>query len=264
MDIRPIGVFDSGVGGLTVLKRLKELLPNEDYIYFGDTKRVPYGEKSKKEIEKYARQIVHFMNEKNTKIIVIACNTTCASIDKNEYSEILFNVLEAGAESAAYLTKNKKVGVIATTRTIESRSYEKNIKLIDSGIDVFGKACPRFVPLVEEGLANSDEAFKCAKEYLSVLNNEEIDTLVLGCTHYPILINAIKNAVHKDVIIVDPAIKLSEKVKSYLEENAMLNSRHTGKTEYFVSGNKENFVNTAKLILNEDIEKISIVDIERY
>lgn len=125
MDIRPIGVFDSGVGGLTVLKRLKELLPNENYIYFGDTKRVPYGEKSKEEIEKYARQIVHFMNEKNTKIIVIACNTTCASIDKNEYSEILFNVLEAGAESAAYLTRNKKVGVIATTRTIESRSYEK-------------------------------------------------------------------------------------------------------------------------------------------
>lgn len=117
---------------------------------------------------------------------------------------------------------------------------------------------------MEEGLANSDEAFKCAKEYLSALNNEEIDTLVLGCTHYPILINAIKNAVHKDVIIVDPAIKLSEKVKSYLEENDMLNLRVTGKTEYFVSDNKENFVNTAKLILNEDIEKISIVDIEKY
>lgn len=264
MDIRPIGVFDSGVGGLTVLKRLKELLPNEDYIYFGDTKRVPYGEKSKEEIEKYARQIVNFMKEKNTKIIVIACNTTCASIDKSEYSEILFNVLEAGAESAALLTKNRKVGVIATTRTIESGSYEKNIKFIDEGIDVFGKACPEFVPLVERGLANSDEAFKYAKEYLSALNKEEIDTLVLGCTHYPILINAIQSAVDKDVVIIDPAIKLSEKVKSYLEKNDMLNSKMIGRTEYFVSGDKENFIDTAKLILNEDIERVGFVDIEKY
>lgn len=264
MDTRPIGVFDSGVGGLTVLKRLKEILPNEDYIYFGDTKRVPYGEKSKDEVEKYARQIIHFMNEKNTKIIVIACNTTCASIDKNEYREILFNVLEAGAESAAFLSKNKKVGVIATRRTIESGSYEKNIKSIDGGIDVFGKACPKFVPLAEQGLANSDDTFKCAKEYLSGLNKEGIDTLVLGCTHYPILINAIQNAVDKNVVIIDPAIKLSEKVKSYLERNDMLNSKLTGKTEYFVSGDVENFTKTAKLILNEEIERISFVDIEKY
>ncbi|ORX24442.1 glutamate racemase [Thermoanaerobacterium sp. PSU-2] len=263
MDIRPIGVFDSGVGGLTVLKKLKELLPNEDYIYFGDTKRVPYGDKPKDEIEMYAKQIINFMNEKNTKIIVIACNTTCASIDKDEYKENLFSVLEAGAESAADITKNNKVGVIATTRTVESVSYERSIKLKNGNIDVFQKACPGFVPLVEKGLSESDESFRLAKEYLKNLNDEGIDTLVLGCTHYPILLNAIKNAVREDVLIIDPAVRLSHDVMNYLKENDMLNLTG-GKTHYFVSGDAKKFADVAKLILNEDIENISYVDIEKY
>ncbi|MEG6566875.1 glutamate racemase [Thermoanaerobacterium saccharolyticum] len=263
MDRRPIGVFDSGVGGLTVLKKLKELLPNEDYIYFGDTKRVPYGDKPKGEIEMYAKQIINFMNEKSTKIIVIACNTTCASIDKNEYNEILFSVLEAGAESAAGLTRNNKVGIIATTRTVESGSYAKTIKLKNKDADIFQKACPGFVPLVEKGLSESDESFKLAEEYLKNLNDEGIDTLVLGCTHYPILLNAIKNAVREDVLIVDPAIRLSYDVMNYLKENDMLNLTG-GETHYFVSGDAKKFADVAKLILNEDIESISHVDIEKY
>ncbi|SNX53028.1 glutamate racemase [Thermoanaerobacterium sp. RBIITD] len=264
MDIRPIGVFDSGVGGLTVLKRLKEILPNEDYIYFGDTKRVPYGDKSQDEIKKYARQIINFMKEKNVKVIVIACNTTCASIDKNDYDEILFDVLEAGSKSASAVTRNKKIGVIATTRTIESKSYEKNIKSINKNIVVYGRACPEFVPLVESGLAESADAFDKAKEYLKDLNMKGIDTLILGCTHYPILLKAIESAVNKDTEIIDPAIRLSIEVKNYLENNDMLSTSTIGHTEYFVSSNKENFIKTAKMLLNEDINIVNRIDIEKY
>lgn len=264
MDIKPIGVFDSGVGGLTVLKRLREVLPNEDYIYFGDTKRVPYGDKSQSLIREYANQIINFMKDKNTKIVVVACNTTCASINKEDYDVVLFDVLEAGAKSASNSTKNKKVGVIATKRTIESNSYEENIKAIDKEIKIISKACPKFVPIVESGLANSDEADNIAKEYLNELSKSDIDTLILGCTHYPILINSIKKILRPGIMILDPAIMLSREVKEYLKKNNMLNKVHKGHVDYYVSGDKDSFKKTAKMVINEMIDIVNCVDIEKY
>lgn len=264
MDLRPIGVFDSGVGGLTVLKRLVEIMPGEDYIYFGDTKRVPYGDRSEEEIKKFAGQIINFMKEKNAKAIVIACNTTCATIDKNDYDAVLFDVLKAGAASSALSTKNRKVGVIATTRTIESKSYDKNIKDIDGSIDVYGIACPDFVPIIERGLAKSDGAYRSAVKCLSGFKDKNIDTLVLGCTHYPIMSEIIKNVVGKDVKLIDPAIKLSFDVKDYLTKHNLLNSDIKGSIQFFVSGDKDNFIKMAETLIGEKFTGASTVDIEKY
>ncbi|MEQ2130473.1 glutamate racemase [Caldanaerobacter subterraneus KAk] len=264
MDSRPIGVFDSGVGGLTVLKRLIQVLPEEDYIYFGDTKRVPYGDRSKEEIELFAGQIINFMKEKNVKAVVIACNTTCATIDKGKYDIELFDVLKAGAESGVYCTKNKKVGVIATKRTVESRSYEINIKSINPQIEVYQKACPEFVPLIEKGLYNSPLAYKAAKDCLEEFKGKEIDTLILGCTHYPLMEPIIKAIMGDGVRVVDPAVRLSHEVKEYLERNRILNFGKKGKIEFFVSGDAENFKKTAGMVLGKKIDEVFIVDIERY
>ncbi|QSZ26935.1 glutamate racemase [Aceticella autotrophica] len=264
MDLRPIGVFDSGVGGLTVLRRLVEILPGEDYIYFGDTKRVPYGDRSKEEIKRFAGQIINFMKEKNAKAVVIACNTTCATIDKKEYDAVLFDVLQAGAKSAALFTKNKKIGVIATKRTIESLSYDKNIKAINEGIEVYSAACPDFVPLIERGLANSDEAYESAYEYLSGFKYKNIDTLVLGCTHYPIMSETIKKIVGENIKLIDPAIKLSFDAKDYLKKYDLLNPQAKGNIQFFVSGDKNNFIKAAEVLMGEKFTSISTIDIEKY
>lgn len=264
MDLRPIGVFDSGVGGLTVLKRLVEILPGEDYIYFGDTKRVPYGDRSKEEIKKFAEQIINFMKEKNAKAVVIACNTTCATIDKDDYDVVLFDVLKAGAVSSALSTKNKKIGVIATTRTIESKSYDKNIKAVDSSIDVYGIACPDFVPIIEKGLAKSDMAYSSASLYLSGFKDKDIDTLVLGCTHYPIMSEVIKNVAGENIKLIDPAIKLSFDVRDYLTKHNLKNPGKKGNIQFYVSGNKDNFIKTAEILIGEKFTGVNTVDIEKY
>lgn len=264
MDSRPIGVFDSGVGGLTVLKRLIEVLPEENYIYFGDTKRVPYGDRSEQEIKKFAKQILNFMKKQKVKAVVIACNTTCAVINKSEYDVVLFDVLKAGAESAAIYTINKKIGVIATTRTVESKSYENNIKIIDKNIEVYQKACPEFVPLIEKGLYNSPMAYETADKCLKELQEKNIDTLVLGCTHYPLMIDVIEKIMGENVKIVDPAIKLAYDVKDYLLKKDLLNFQMSGKVDVYVSGDKDNFIKTAGMLLNEKIDNILHVDIEKY
>ncbi|AIS51773.1 glutamate racemase MurI [Thermoanaerobacter kivui] len=264
MDSRPIGVFDSGVGGLTVLKRLVEVLPGEDYIYFGDTKRVPYGDRSSKEIKKFAEQIINFMKEKKVKAVVIACNTTCATINKEDYDVILFDVLQAGAQSAAVFTVNKKVGVIGTTRTVESKSYEKNIKNIDKNIEVYQVACPDFVPIIEKGLSNSPVAYQAANKYLVSLKDKNIDTLVLGCTHYPLMAEVIEEIMGENVKLVDPAIKLAYDVKDYLIQQNLLNPQEKGSIQFFVSGDKDNFIKTAELILGEKVDNIYVVNIEKY
>jgi len=264
MDYRPIGVFDSGVGGLTVLKRLLEVLPGEDYIYFGDTKRVPYGDRSKEEIKKFADQIINFMKSKNTKAIVVACNTTCATINKKDYDEILFDVIDAGVESAINSTKNKKIGVIGTTRTIESKTYNQRIKLADNNIDVYGVACPDFVPLIEKGLYETKQAYETASKYLSNFTNKNIDTLILGCTHYSIMENVIHNIMGDDVKLIDPAIKLAENVRKFFETNKILNPNTKGNIEYFVSKDIDNFVKISERIIGSKIKDIKMIDIDKY
>ena len=190
MDKRPIGIFDSGVGGLTVVKQIMKTLPNENIIYFGDTARLPYGTKSKKTVTKFSKQIVRFLLTKNVKAVIIACNTASSnSLEelRQTFDIPIFGVIVPGVEEAIHCTKNKKVGIIGTTSTIRSKAYETLLAQADSSIEVYAKPCPLFVSLVEEGWTENMVAKLTAKNYLTDLIEKEIDSLVLGCTHYPLL-----------------------------------------------------------------------------
>ena len=206
MNNRPIGVFDSGLGGLTVLKEIMKITPNENIVYFGDTARVPYGPRSKETIIKYTFQAIDFLISKNVKAIVIACNTATARALKEaneKYDLPIIGVIEAGAKTAAYTTKNKIVGVIGTDGTIRSKAYNIEIAKIDPEIKIVDKACPLFVPIVEEGWANTDIASLTARRYLEELMDKGIDSLVLGCTHYPFVRDSIKKVVGHEIAIID-------------------------------------------------------------
>ena len=221
MNNRPIGVFDSGLGGLTVLKEIMKITPNENIVYFGDTARVPYGPRSKETIIKYTFQAIDFLISQNVKAIVIACNTATATALKeaNEKYDIpIIGVIEAGARTAAYTSKNKTVGIIGTDGTIRSKAYNAEIAKIDSQIKIIDKSCPLFVPIVEEGWANTDIASLTAKRYLNDLMQEGIDSLVLGCTHYPLLKKTIGEIVGEKVTLVNPAKETAKDLKKILEE----------------------------------------------
>ena len=269
MDNRAIGVFDSGLGGLTVLKEINKYLPNEDIIYFGDTARVPYGSRSKETIIKYTFQAINFLAEQNVKAIVIACNTASARAlqEAREKYDIIMGVIEPGARTAVYSTRNKVVGVIGTAATVNSKAYNKAIKSKDSSIRVIGKACPIFVPLVEEGWSNKEISATAAHMYLDSLVEKGIDSLVLGCTHYPILKRTIGEVVGKDVKLINPAKETALDLKDVLEKRDMMNdSDQKGTCKYFVSDINEQFSKVAseflkKKIKNENLEK---VEIHRY
>ena len=186
----PIGVFDSGVGGLTVVREIMRNLPNERIVYFGDTARVPYGSKSQENVIRFSKQIIHFLQTQGVKAIVIACNTASAlALDavETDLDIPIIGVIKPGAHMAAKATHNKRVGVIGTESTIRSRTYDRFIQQQDPEIVVFGKACPLFVPLVEEGWLKDSVTEEVARRYLSELLRKDIDTLVLGCTHYPLI-----------------------------------------------------------------------------
>lgn len=268
MDRRPIGVFDSGLGGLTVLKEINRYLPNEDTIYFGDTARVPYGPRSKETIIKYTFQAINFLKSKNVKAIVIACNTATARalVEANESYDIpIIGVIEAGARAASKTTKNKKVGIIGTAGTINSKAYNKAIKGIDKKIQVIGKACPLFVPLVEEGWANKEISSTAAHMYLDSLIERGVDSLVLGCTHYPILKRTIGEAVGSDIKLINPAKETALDLKKKLEDNNLLNtSEKKGNCKYFVSDINEQFSKVAGEFLKRKITDLEKVEIHRY
>lgn len=228
MDKRGIGVFDSGLGGLTVLKEIKKILPNEDLVYFGDTARVPYGPRSKETIMKYTFQAINFLLTKDVKAIVIACNTATARslVEAQEKYDIpIIGVIEAGARTAAASTKNGKVGIIGTEGTIKSKAYNTEIKKIDKRIKVYGKACSLFVPIVEEGWANTEVARLTAKEYLKDLEEKGVDSIVLGCTHYPLLKRTIGEEVGMEVKLVNPARETAIDLKNILIERNLLNTK---------------------------------------
>lgn len=268
MDNRPIGVFDSGLGGLTVLKAINKHLPNEDIVYFGDTARVPYGQRSKETIMKYTFQAINFLLEQDVKAIVIACNTATARAlneAQNKYDNIIIGVIEAGATSAVKYTKNKVVGVIGTAATISSNAYVEEIHKLDKDVEVIGKACPLFVPLVEEGWANEEISKTAAHMYLDELVAKGIDSLVLGCTHYPILKRTIGGVVGKDIKLINPARETALSIKNILKENNMLNQdENIGKCKYFVSDINEQFANVAAEFLKRDIDNIERVEIQKY
>lgn len=268
MDKRPIGVFDSGLGGLTVLKEINKYLPNENTIYFGDTARVPYGPRSKETIIKYTFQAINFLNTKDVKAIVIACNTATARAlveAKEKYDLPIIGVVEAGARTAVYSTKNKKVGIIGTTGTINSKAYNKAIKSIDSKIKVIGKACPIFVPLVEEGWANKEISSMAAHMYLDSLVEKGIDSLILGCTHYPILKRTIGEAVGEDIKLINPARETALDLKGILEKRNIINtSEEKGNCIYYVSDINDQFSKVAGEFLKRKITNLEKIEIHRY
>ncbi len=245
MDNRPIGIFDSGVGGLTVTGRVLQVMPNEEIVYFGDTARVPYGSKGKDTITRFSCQDVRFLLSKNVKAVIVACNT--ASSNSLEYLQEkfpipVFGTVIPGAVEAARQTKNKRVGIIATAATVRSGAYEKEIKNADSSIEVFSKACPLFVPLAEEGWSNDEITYLTAKKYLEPLLAEGVDTVILGCTHYPLLKECIQKVVGENVTLIDPAYETAVRVDDYLNRNAMTRTVDK-KPEYkfFVSDTTDTF-----------------------
>ncbi|MDD3414395.1 MAG: glutamate racemase [Lachnospiraceae bacterium] len=267
----PIGIFDSGVGGLTVARELMKQLPNERLIYFGDTARVPYGSKSKETVTKFSKQIVRFLLEQKVKAIVVACNTASA-VALNEIEEEIeipiIGVVRPGARAAAETTKNLKVGVIATEATIHSEIYNQFIKKINDKVEIIGTACPLFVPLAEEGLIEDPVTDEIARRYLEVLKDTGIDTLILGCTHYPLLRSTIQKTMGEEVRLVNPAYETARECKGMLEMCMLLNDKQPelGQKQYqfFVSDEADKFKNFANSILPYGILSAKKINIEEY
>jgi glutamate racemase len=259
MDKRPIGVFDSGLGGLTVVKKLAELLPGEKIIYLGDTGRVPYGPRSRETIVKYAHQDAAFLAGFDIKAMVIACNTVCSvafgSLEA-VYDIPLYEVVGAPAEAAARYSKNKKIGVIGTTATIRSGAYETALKKLDPKLTVHSMPCPLFVPLVEEGWIGADDeaAISIAARYLEWLRESDIDTLILGCTHYPLLHGVISKIMGPGVTLINSGAETAKQVALNLKELKMLTENETGgNIRYFVTDSTEGFSQTASRYLESDV-----------
>lgn len=266
----PVGVFDSGVGGLTVAREIMRQLPNENIVYFGDTARVPYGSKSKDNIIRYSRQIINFLKTKNVKAIVIACNTASAlalDVVREEIDIPIIGVVEPGARAALEVTQTKKIGVIGTEATIRSAMYEKIIEGRDPEATVIGKACPLFVPLVEEGFAKHKVTEEIIDYYLASLLETDIDSLILGCTHYPLLRSRIREYVGGKITLVNPAYETAMDLKKLLENCNMENTgegQEHASYSFYVSDAADKFKQFANSILPYDIETTKQINIEEY
>jgi glutamate racemase len=265
---RPIGVFDSGVGGLTVAREVMRQLPDENIVYFGDTARVPYGSKSKDNIIRYSRQIIRFLLTKDVKAIVIACNTATAlalDVVQKEFDIPIIGVIEPGARAAVAETRNNHIGVIGTEATIRSEMYTKVIRGMDPKMQVNGKPCPLFVPVVEEGFAKHHIAEEVIDYYLSDMKDSGIDTMILGCTHYPLLRSRIMKYFGDSIHLVNPAYETAMDLKKILEEQNLANdTENLTKYEFYVSDTAEKFKQFANSILPYNVETIQKINIEEY
>jgi glutamate racemase len=263
---KPIGVFDSGIGGLTVVKRLASVLPKESIVYFGDTARVPYGSKSNSTVVEYSIQNTNFLLHKNVKAVVVACNTASSIAIPNlreKFNIPVIGVILPGADMASRETKNGRVGVIGTRATISNQAYSKAIKEIDNKIEVFEKACPLFVPIAEEGWTHHKATYEIAEEYLRELREKEIDTLVLGCTHYPILADVIQEVIGNNVKLIDSGIATAEVVREEINRIGLeTNSGVFGNLDVYVSDIPTTFKQVAELFLGQKINDVLKVDIE--
>jgi len=264
MSNRPIGVFDSGVGGLTVLKRLTEELPNENYIYFGDTARVPYGEKTKEQLIDIVKEILDWYKSKDVKAVIMACNTSAAvALEdvKNDYDFPIFGLIQPTAEYVAY-SHAQKIGVLATTATIASKAYSSAINKLNHDVEIFEMACPGLVEIVESNKIETYEAKKLVIKYVMPLLEKEVDKLILGCTHYPYLREIINTLTNDNEILVDPAEHLALKVAEDLTLADLVNNLSEGKTEYYVSSNALMFTEVGKNFYKDckDVKEISLVE----
>ncbi len=270
MDNRPIGVFDSGLGGLTAVRELMRLLPAEDIVYFGDTARVPYGGRSPETILKFARQDMNFLCSFDLKAVVIACgtvSTTSLSTLRQEYDLPIIGVVEPTAVAAARCTRNNKIGLIATAASIHSGAYEKAAAREKPDATVFGKACPLFVPLVENGrFSVGDPVIETvAGEYLQCMKDKGVDTLMLGCTHYPLLSDVIAKIMGPGVTLINSGLEAARSLKTLLEQRGALAEQGPGDASYFVSDTVDGFEQTAGLFLRSDLKgMVQQINIEKY
>ncbi len=269
MNNKSIGVFDSGLGGLTAVKQIMQELPNENIIYFGDTGRVPYGTRSRDTIMKYARSDIRFLKSFDVKIIVIACGTASSAalpMIKDEFDVPIVGVIDAAVYAAVRATKNKKIGVIGTPGTIKSGEYEKQINAYDSSMQVFAKACPMFVPLVENGYFDTPVTRLIVEEYLEGIRSEGVDTLILGCTHYPLLEKVIHEYMGDGVTLINSGAEVAKYLKKKLDsETAHSEKIDENQYRYYVSDDISSFEELGGIFLEREINgQVTKIDIEKY
>ena len=267
----PIGVFDSGVGGLTVAREIMRQMPKEKIIYFGDTARLPYGNKSKDTVTRFSRQIARFLLSHEVKTIVVACNTASAYAVEELEAELdipVIGVVKPGARMAVDITKNGKIGVIATAGTIGSGLYTKYIKSLREDAVIYGKACPLFVHLIEEGLWEDPVTVEIANRYLAELIDLDIDTLILGCTHYPLIRSVVGRIMGEGVTLVNPAYETAVALKKLLAEKGLLNEvtppLGSNPYQFYVSDGAEKFKQFANSIIKYGILSAKTINIEEY
>ena len=268
MDNRPIGVFDSGLGGLTAVREIRSTLPSENIIYFGDTSRVPYGGRSPETILKYARQDVRFLRTFDVKAILVACGTVSSNALPRLATENdlpVFGVVEAACRRAAQVTRNRRIGLIATAASVGSGAYERGIHAIDSGLTVCSRPCPLFVPLVENGRFRPGDCVieTVAREYLAPMREKGVDTLILGCTHYPLLTEVIAGIMGPAVQLINTGAEAARELKEALERQSAL-ADGEGSAVFYTSDAPEGFGALARQFLQQDVRGVRRIDIEQY
>lgn len=270
MHQQSIGVFDSGLGGLTAARQLRRIMPSENIIYFGDTARVPYGGRSRDTLLKYARQDMRFLRQFDLKAVVIACGTVssnCLAELRSENELPIIGVVEPAVEAAVRATKNGRVGMVATQASVSSGAYERCFRSLAPDIQIFSKACPLFVPLVEEGRCHVGDIVieTVAEDYLRELREQGIDTLVLGCTHYPLITEVIRKVVGSGVTLIDAGAESAKAARALLTERGELAQRPQGESRYYTSDRVDGFERLASLFLGEDITgQVQKIDISQY
>ena len=261
-DARPIGVFDSGIGGLTVVKALRDLLPNENIVYLGDTARVPYGPKSAETVQRYAIELAEMLTRQDAKALVVACNTVSSvalPMLMTKFSMPVVGVIEPGARAALQASRNRHIGVIGTRATIRSGAYEKALRATDNNVRVSSRACPLLVPLIEEGLLQDEVTDQLILRYLQPLVADGIDTLVLGCTHYPLLTNAITRVLGKQITLVDSAQNCARAVEEMLNQQSLRAApQNRGELHVALTDAADNFLNVARDALQLSFGEIEL------
>ena len=267
MDNRKIGVFDSGLGGLTVVREMQKLMPEESVVYFGDIARLPYGSKSKETITEFSHQIMRFLLKHDVKAVIIACGTASANALEDlqkTYDLPITGVVEPGAREAARTTKNGRIGITGTEATIRSGAYDRLLKGLAPQIEVYSKACPLFVPLVEEGWFKDEITRSVVQRYLAELKTQQVDTLVLGCTHYPLLKRLIGEEIGEEVILVNPSSSVVKEMKEYLLRHDMQSDAEQGEYEFYVSDSTEKFRQFGQQVLEIENLTVKRINIEKY
>lgn len=266
MDSRPIGVFDSGVGGLTVLREILKVVPNENILYFGDTARVPYGPRNLDEVKKFVFKITSFLYEKGVKLIVIACNTSTAAALSDlriKFNIPIIGVIEPGARTAGNATRSKKVGVIATEATVESKAYDIEINKIDSSIKLYSQAAPLLVDYIENGILEGKKLQRLIKGYLKPLMKKSIDVLILGCTHFPLIEKQIAGCCGDGIKVINSAVETAKEVhETIMREKLSIGTNSRPERIFYETGNNSKFFEVGKMFLGEEIKEVVRVNLE--